>query len=141
MFFPAISDRIVLKRKFQKIVLSDDDEEYEGGTTEPCLIAGGVSSLPTVSPPPPPTPTPHNSYDLNLAPLDETREIIPLYKIYIGKGVAVEIQPFKGSYYASLYRKDMNGACKNRFNIPISQLPQLKLAIEALETHIKKYST
>ncbi|GBL78852.1 hypothetical protein AVEN_32383-1, partial [Araneus ventricosus] len=78
------------------------------------------------------------SFDLNLCPHSTSSEELKIqpYSIFLGKGVGVEIKEFRKAYYIA-FSKTVDGDVRNRFNLPLDQLPILSKAVEALTEYIK----
>ena len=67
----------------------------------------------------------------------DTRDISPL-SVYIGAGFAVEIKEFRKNYYIC-FSKTVDGDIKNRMNLPLDQLKNIKKALEVTEKHVKRH--
>ncbi|GBN02329.1 hypothetical protein AVEN_260393-1 [Araneus ventricosus] len=103
-----------LDRKKVKRALSDEEDAVEYLLSKK-LSKKKASSL-------------AGSFDLNLK--------IQPYSIFLSKGVGVEIKEFRKAYYIA-FSKTVDGDVRNRFNLPLDQLPILAKAVEALTEYIK----
>ncbi|GBN38527.1 hypothetical protein AVEN_151777-1, partial [Araneus ventricosus] len=116
---PSNSDRKKVKR-----ALSDEEDAVEYLLSKK-LSKKKASSL-------------AGSFDLNLCPHSTSSEELKIqpYSIFLGKGVGVEIKEFRKAYYIA-FSKTVDGDVRNRFNLPLDQLPILSKAVEALTEYIK----
>ncbi|GFU04013.1 uncharacterized protein NPIL_493681 [Nephila pilipes] len=65
----------------------------------------------------------------------EEKKSIPPYSINLGRGVAMELKEFRGSYYNGLSKStDGTMEIRNRFNVTLAQLEVLKKGCEAMLT-------
>lgn len=76
------------------------------------------------------------NFDIVIGKDEPECSVHPL-RIYIGSGYGVEVKEFQKKYYIC-FSYVVNEDVKKRFNIPISQVHNLKLAIDTLTNHIKK---
>ena len=61
------------------------------------------------------------------------------FVINLGKNVTLEFKEFHGSYYIGFSKISPGSSeCRNRFNLPVSLLSNLKTATQAMIKHVSK---
>ena len=85
--------------------------------------------------PPKKKPTPLPKFDVDLEGPSYQRDIEP-FCVNVGKGAIIEIKQFRKVYYLGFAKIGSDNEIRNRFNFELSQLTNLKKALEAVTEHL-----
>lgn len=78
------------------------------------------------------------AFDLDLSETNEKADYKP-FTVNLGKNTILELKEFRGSWYVGLSKYSAaTNEPKNRFNLPLEQLINLKKGCDAILTHISK---
>ncbi|KAG8175725.1 hypothetical protein JTE90_010264 [Oedothorax gibbosus] len=80
-------------------------------------------------------PTPPPKFDVDLEGSSYQRDIEP-FCVNVGKGALIEIKQFRKVYYLGFAKLRPDNEIRNRFNFELSQLGNLKKALEAVTDHL-----